>query len=189
MAYLHTLPSKKNIVLFFYDGNISHDIAFGNLLTSGDLLANRLTLPFNREEGCSSHIAVDGETFGDHHKFGEMALAYCFLKLEKEKNIKICIYAHYLEKTNIISEVWNFMKILRGAVHMGLEGGAEIAGAVSITKSSLESKMERIFKKSAGLLRMGIIPLYEKKMAMFVKDPWAVRDKYIDLILIDLKKK
>src|SRR5262249_3768047 len=77
--YVVRLPSGKRITLFFYDGPISQAIAFENLLERGDNLASRLMSAFS--EGSRAwpelvHIATDGETYGHHHKRGDMALAY-----------------------------------------------------------------------------------------------------------------
>ncbi len=77
--YLCRLPSKKEIVIFFYDGPISQDIAFGGLLNNGEAFAHRLVQAFPKEphESKMVHIATDGETYGHHHRFGNMALSYC----------------------------------------------------------------------------------------------------------------
>jgi alpha-amylase/alpha-mannosidase (GH57 family) len=78
-AYFCDLPSGKKINLFFYDGPISQELAFGNLLKSGENLANRLVDTFNPDDKSAqiANIATDGETYGHHQKHGDMALAYC----------------------------------------------------------------------------------------------------------------
>jgi alpha-amylase/alpha-mannosidase (GH57 family) len=79
VPYLCRLPSGRSISLFFYDGPISQDIAFGGLLDRGENLAGRLLSAFveNGEQHQLVHIATDGETYGHHHKYGDMALCYC----------------------------------------------------------------------------------------------------------------
>ncbi len=64
--YLCRLPSGKEITLFFYDGPISQELGFGNLLENGENFANRLVGTFaeNRDEAQMVHIATDGETYG-----------------------------------------------------------------------------------------------------------------------------
>src|SRR5438093_12299420 len=72
-------PGKKTqINVFFYDGPISRALAFENLLEKGENLANRLLGAFsdNREWPQLVHIATDGETYGHHRAYGDMALAY-----------------------------------------------------------------------------------------------------------------
>ena len=71
MPYLCALPSGRTIVIFFYDGPVSQDIAFGGLLTNGINFANRLTGTFddNTDQPQIVHIATDGETYGHHHHY------------------------------------------------------------------------------------------------------------------------
>ena len=77
--YIQTLPSGKKITIIFYQGSIAHDIAFGGLLNSGDRFAETLMrLVSDKKEPCLVTIATDGETYGHHHRYGEMALARAF---------------------------------------------------------------------------------------------------------------
>ena len=85
--YLCRLPSGRTMALFFYDGPISHDLAFGNLLANGELFAKRLVAGFSADAKGPElvHIATDGETYGHHHRFGDMALAYALRYIERER--------------------------------------------------------------------------------------------------------
>ncbi|HEU4521792.1 MAG TPA: glycoside hydrolase, partial [Thermoanaerobaculia bacterium] len=78
MAYLCPLPSGRSIHVFFYDGPISRAVAFENLLARGESFAHRLTGAFDpaRKHPQIVTIATDGETYGHHHRYGDMALAY-----------------------------------------------------------------------------------------------------------------
>src|SRR5487761_2214951 len=68
----------REIALFVYDGPLATGVAFGRLLEHGDLLARALA-PDSAVDGFSlASVATDGETFGHHHKFGEMAMARAF---------------------------------------------------------------------------------------------------------------
>ncbi|HYE72224.1 MAG TPA: glycoside hydrolase, partial [Blastocatellia bacterium] len=99
MPYLCRLPSGSTISLFLYDGPISQSIAFEGLLMNGEILANRLLGAFTEQtQSQLVHIATDGETYGHHHRYGDMALAYCLRFLESHGLAKITIYGEYLEK-------------------------------------------------------------------------------------------
>src|ERR1019366_3017680 len=81
--YLVRFKSGASISVFFYNGPASRAIAFEGLLNSGDNLCARLKSSF--KEGTQPqlvHVATDGESYGHHHKHGEMALAYALLLLE-----------------------------------------------------------------------------------------------------------
>ena len=73
-AYLFRSPSGRAISLFFYDGPISQAVAFEKLLDNGEKFATRLLSGFSdgRQDAQIVNIATDGETYGHHHKHGEM---------------------------------------------------------------------------------------------------------------------
>ena len=94
-AYLAKLPSGKRINLFFYDGPISRAVAFEQLLNSGEEFANRLKSGFSdrRDWPQLMHIATDGETYGHHHRHGDMALAYALDRIEADPSMRLPITA------------------------------------------------------------------------------------------------
>ena len=98
-AYRCNLPSGKSIALFFYDGPVSQGIAFSDTLSSGEKFASRLLGTYNAgDEAQLMHIATDGETYGHHQKFAEMALAYCLKKVEETSGVELTVYGEFLEK-------------------------------------------------------------------------------------------
>jgi alpha-amylase/alpha-mannosidase (GH57 family) len=99
-AYVCHLPSGKSINIFFYDGAIAQDLAFGDMLTNGENFANRLLNAFDKGEENSQlvNIATDGETYGHHHTHGDMALAYCIHHIKNNDFAKITVYGEFLEK-------------------------------------------------------------------------------------------
>jgi len=104
--YLCQLLSGRSIALFFYDGPISHDVSFVNLLDNGEDFANRLLSTFSENQYPQIvNIATDGETYGHHHKYGEMALTYCLHYIESNNLARITIYGEYLDKFPPLYEV------------------------------------------------------------------------------------
>lgn len=72
----YTTRSGRTIVLVVYDGPLSHQVAFGPLITNGDLWAEAIAARHpDGSEPVLTTIATDGETYGHHHAYGEMALA------------------------------------------------------------------------------------------------------------------
>ncbi len=105
--YICHLPSGQQIVLFFYNGKLAGDIAFGQLLNDGKNMADAFRAVFDKEnlEPQLAHIATDGETFGHHHRFGEMALAYCLHEMERDSEISLLPYGAFIGKYPILREV------------------------------------------------------------------------------------
>lgn len=95
--YVVKLPSGKSISVFFYDGNLSQAVAFEGLLRDGENFWNRLSGVADYGGGLLS-IGTDGETYGHHFQFGEMALAYVLSQgINKRDNISLINYGEYLE--------------------------------------------------------------------------------------------
>ena len=98
MAYRLRLPSNRTINIFFYDGPISHGVAFEGLLDNGEKLAERLLGAFSEKRAWPElvHIATDGETYGHHHHRGEMALTYALDHIQSKELAEITCYGQYL---------------------------------------------------------------------------------------------
>ena len=98
MPYRLFLPSGGSIDLFFYDGPVSQAVAFERLLARGERFAGRLVQAFDPRSDAPQlvHIATDGETYGHHHAFGDMALAYALQTIERQGQARLTNYAEYL---------------------------------------------------------------------------------------------
>lgn len=99
-AYRVRLPSGRSIAAFFYDGGRSRAIAFEGLLNSGEAFYNRLASGFsaNSQEAQLVHVATDGESYGHHHRYGDMALAWMLQHIEQVEGIELTNYGEFLEK-------------------------------------------------------------------------------------------
>ena len=98
-AYRISLPSGRTMALFFYDGPISRAVAFEGLLNNGEVFAKRLLSAYSpgRDWPELAHIATDGESYGHHHRYGEMALTYALHRIEEQGWARITNYGEYLE--------------------------------------------------------------------------------------------
>jgi alpha-amylase/alpha-mannosidase (GH57 family) len=184
MAYLCVLPSRKRMSLFFYDGPISQDIAFGGLLSSGEAFGDRLLKVFNDQRDWPQivHIATDGETYGHHHRFGDMALAYCLHLIESQNLVKIINYGEYLEKHPPTHGVEIIDHSSWSCVH-GVERWKEDCGCNSGMHPGWNQAWRKPLREAMDWLRDTLAPLYENRSKEFLKDPWKARDEYIGVIL------
>src|SRR6202034_567575 len=102
--YLIRLKEGRTINVFFYDGPRSRAIAFEGLLNSGEGFAQRLMGGFKADgsEAQLVHVATDGESYGHHHKYGEMALAWVLHSLQNHRTdpdaVPLTNYGEFLEK-------------------------------------------------------------------------------------------
>jgi alpha-amylase/alpha-mannosidase (GH57 family) len=184
MPYLCKLPSERTIALFFYDGPISQDIAFGGLLENGESFAHRLLSAFleNREEPQLVHIATDGETYGHHHRLGDMALAYCLYYLEANNFATITNYGEYLEKYPPTHEVEIFENSSWSCIH-GVERWKNDCGCNSGMHHGWNQQWRAPLRGAMDWLRDNLTIIYEEHISPLVGDPWMLRDDYIEIIL------
>jgi alpha-amylase/alpha-mannosidase (GH57 family) len=184
MPYVCRLPSGRGIALFFYDGPISRDIAFGNLLRNGEDFAKRLVRGFSADGAGAElvHIATDGETYGHHHRFGDMALAYCLDYLETNKLAEITVYGDYLERFPPTHEAEIIERTAWSCGH-GVERWRSDCGDSSGAHPGWNQKWRTPLREAMDWLGAKAAGVYEKEMAPFSQDPWGVRDDYIRVIL------
>ncbi len=182
--YLCNLPSGRTIAVFFYDGPISRAVAFEGLLHNGEALANRVLGAFDRKETDDQlvHIATDGESYGHHHKFGDMALAYALHYIEQQGGAQLTVYGAYLEKHPPEYEVEIVENSSWSCMH-GVERWRDNCGCNSGGKPAWHQLWRAPLRQALDMLRDRAAKSYEREMSGYVKDPWALRDAYIDVIL------
>jgi alpha-amylase/alpha-mannosidase (GH57 family) len=182
--YLCRLPSGREIVLFFYDGPISRAVAFEGLLRSGDRFANRLLDTFHagRDWAQLGHIATDGETYGHHHRHGDMALARALRIIERRKDVELINYGAYLERHPPRWEAEIVENTSWSCVH-GVERWRSNCGCSTGGNPTWTQEWRGPLRAALDGLRDDLEGRYERAAARFVADPWAARDDYIDVIL------
>ncbi|MEO3994005.1 MAG: DUF3536 domain-containing protein [Desulfurococcaceae archaeon TW002] len=96
--YIYKTSSGRSIVLFFYDARLSHSVAFGDLLSNGDVFAKNILKAFSStDETELVTVATDGETYGHHKKYGHLALAYALRTIDEMGLAKITNFGKFLE--------------------------------------------------------------------------------------------
>ncbi|MEZ4960033.1 MAG: DUF3536 domain-containing protein [Saprospiraceae bacterium] len=181
--YLYFLPSGNSIALFFYDGNISQEVAFKGLLNSGRGFAERMVGVFDQnDEPQISHIATDGESYGHHHRFGEMALAHCIDYIEKGKLFNMTNYGEFLEKYPPAYEVQIHEESSWSCVH-GVERWRSDCGCNTGGQPGWNQAWRHPLREALDWLRDSLLPLFEKEAGSLVKDVWAARNDYINVLL------
>ncbi len=181
-AYRCTLPSGKTIALFFYDGIVSRHVAFERLLDSGERFLGRLLQGFSDERKHPElmHIATDGESYGHHHPFGDMALAYVLERLRHHPQIRLTNYGEFLE---LHPPEWE--------VEVRENSSWSCGHGIERWRSNCGCRMRGDWHQEwRGPLRRGFDQLKARLDALYVTrgrgcfpDVWAARDAYIRVLL------
>ena len=180
-AYTCNLPSGKKINLFFYDGKHSQGIAFNGYLNNGKHFANELMDAFDeRKEDQLVHVATDGESYGHHHKNGEMALAYCMDQIDKDADIQLTNYSQFLELVEVIYEVEINEDTSWSCAH-GIERWRSDCGCNTGGKPDWNQKWRSGLRESLDWLNNEFSAIFEKGMAVYSDDWWGLRIKYYEV--------
>ena len=182
--YLCRLPSGRTIALFFYDGPISHDIAFGDLLRNGEDLAKRLVATFSAAAGRAEivHIATDGESYGHHHRFGEMALAYALRHVEKNGLAEVTVYGDFLERFPPTDEVRIVENTSWSCCH-GVDRWRAGCACSSGAHAGWNQQWRAPLREAMTWLGTRAAEVFESGLGAFSPDPWRARDDYIRVVL------
>ena len=182
--YVEGSDKKKFIDLFFYDGAISKSVAFDFLLTDGEKFARRLLDGYSesRQRTQLVNIATDGESYGHHTKFGDMALSYVLGVKAKDLGFEITNYGQYLEMYPPEYEV-DIKPVSSWSCSHGVERWKDDCGCNTGAQPGWNQKWRKPLRDALDYLRDELIKLCSAEGAKYYKDFWDARNKYIDVIL------
>jgi alpha-amylase/alpha-mannosidase (GH57 family) len=182
-AYWCRLPNRERIALFFYDGGISHAIAFEDLLQNGEALFQRLLNGFVPQEPGPQlvNVATDGESYGHHRPFGDMALAYALHLLDEDPSVQLTTYGWFLSHFPPQYEVEINENTSWSCAH-GIERWRANCGC-RLNGPELQQAWRAPLREGLDALKVELDLLFESRGASLLKDPWKARDDYIQVIL------
>jgi alpha-amylase/alpha-mannosidase (GH57 family) len=183
-AYEVRLPSRRSLAVFFYDGPISRAVAFERLLERGERLADRLLGAFDDKRGHPQlvHIATDGETYGHHHRSGEMALAYALHHIESNGLATLTNYGEYLERHPPDLQVEVIDQTAWSCVH-GVGRWWRDCGCNSGGNPGWNQSWREPLRNALDWIRDAAAPRFETAARELLRDPWSARDDYVAVIL------
>jgi len=183
MPYLVKLASGRSMVVFFYDAPIAQAVAFERLLDNGERLVQRLTGAFdeNRQHDQLVNVATDGESYGHHFQYGDMALAFALSSIEQNPDIKLTVYGEFLEGHPPTHEVEIHQGSAWSCSH-GVGRWKENCGCNS-GRAGWNQEWRAPLRQALDWLRDRLVPLYEAEAGKILKAPWSARDDYIKVIL------
>lgn len=185
-AYRYYIKSdrSKYIDLFFYDGSISKSVAFDELLVDGNKFISRLKDGISniRDYNQLVHIATDGESYGHHTKFGDMALSYILKIKAKDEGFEITNYANYLEQEGVQYEV-DIKDVSSWSCAHGVGRWKEDCGCSTGGGYGWNQKWRKPLREALDYLRDELIKICEEQGSKYFKDFWQARNEYINVIL------
>jgi len=180
--YKCNLPNGESITLFFYDGDRSQAVAFKGILDDGKKFAEELISGFkDTEENQLVHIGTDGESYGHHHKNGDMALAYCLRYIENNQLAEITNFSKYLSEYAPTREVEIHENSAWSCAH-GVERWRSDCGCHTGGEPGWTQQWRQPLRDALDNLREQLAHVFEQETEPFLSNPWEVRNQYIEVI-------
>ena len=183
--FRHPDGSDRSLAVFFYNGPLARAIAFEKALTSSRGLVEK----FVRAKGPGDlvNVATDGETYGHHFKFGDLCLAHALGVEAPKAGFQITNYGEYLDLHPPEDEVeidngpngegtsWS---CAHGVGRWTRDCGCHTGGEPDCNQS-----WRTPLREALNFLRDDTAVKFENAAGDLLRDPWAARNDYIDVIL------
>ena len=178
------LPSGRSIALFFYHGGLAQQVAFGEALRNGRAFADMLldAGPARYFEPPILSVATDGETFGHHHKYGDMALASCLEEIEKSERGRLTVFGEYLQNHPPTGEIRIVENSSWSCVH-GVERWRSDCGCSAHSRPGWGQGWRKPLREALDGLRDGLSGLFGERAGEFFSDPREARNRYVEVLL------
>lgn len=170
------------IDIFFYDGPISRDMGFSDVVYNSHHFAGRIGAAVRGDHRPAQLISVatDGETFGHHKKGTEKTLAYAFIGEFPNHGWTVTNFAHYLSLNPPTWEV-ELKSVTAWSCAHGVDRWQDDCGCGG-EGGVWHQKWRRPLRDALNWLRDQLIEVYEEYGKQLFSDPWQARDEYIQVI-------
>ncbi|MEZ4417922.1 MAG: DUF3536 domain-containing protein [Gemmatimonadota bacterium] len=172
---LYRTKSGREIALFAYDGDLARGVAFGELLSDAERWVARWVAPSDPRRLVS--IAVDGETFGHHHRFADLALAAALHHLAQRTDVRVENFASYLERHPPREEVTLIEPSAWSCAH-GVDRWRRECGCKMDPSSSTRQTWRTPLRDAVTWLAKELHSVFETEGVRHFVEPWRARDAY-----------
>jgi hypothetical protein len=169
----------RSIALFTYDGAISNGVAFGGLLHDARVWAERMVDP----DGSGARrplvaVATDGETFGHHHRFGEVALAWLLHNLEARGDVRVENFAAVLARHPAEHDVRLVAPSSWSCPHGVERWRSDCDCRLGPGQAGRPMRWRAALRDALDWLAGETHELFEREGKPLLGDPWRAREQY-----------
>ena len=175
--YRCVLPSSNEIALFFYEPQLAMDVAFRGALNNGVNFASTIEQrALSLDKDRLLHFATDGESYGHHHRHGEVALGFCLDRLQHSQ-VEITNYGAYLDSNPPTQDAKIVERSSWSCAH-GVGRWSENCGCV--IDPAMKGQQEWRADLRLVLTRLGDITrtLFMERCTALLTDPMEVRHRW-----------
>ncbi|MGF1457914.1 MAG: DUF3536 domain-containing protein [Leptolyngbyaceae cyanobacterium] len=173
--------TQRYIDIFFYDGPISRDMGFNDVLGSSQHFAGRVGQAIRGDHRAAQIIGVatDGETFGHHRGGAEKSLAYAVTREFPRWGWTVTNFAYYLHSN---PPTWEAVlkPVTAWSCSHGVDRWQDDCGCGG--GGTWHQQWRRPLRDALDWLRDQLVDIFEQYGSRYFKDPWAARDAYVAVI-------
>ena len=175
----HSDGSGRSIAVFFYDGTLAQTLAFDPATADAHVLLERISAA-RSSEGALIHAALDGETFGHHHQFGELGLAYALFQAAADRDLEPINYATWLADHPPVDDV----EVVGGegtawSCSHGVGRWYRDCGCATDSQPGWTQSWRTPLREALDLVRDAAIEAFETRGRELLRSPWLAREDYI----------
>ncbi|NLD36554.1 MAG: DUF3536 domain-containing protein [Desulfatiglans sp.] len=184
--YRYFLPEDRSLYIdiFFYNGPLSKAIAYEKLLGSGEIFLRKIMEAYPSETNTPALVsmATDGESYGHHFKFGEMALTWVLDTVKHQGDISITNYGEFLEMCPPEKEVMIIENSAWSCAH-GVERWRSNCGCSISQHPGWTQSWRAPLREGLDWLNMRLSKIFERETKGLLKDTVKTRNDYITVLM------
>ncbi|MGH7581765.1 MAG: DUF3536 domain-containing protein [Gemmatimonadales bacterium] len=163
----------RELAIFVYDAAAANDVAFGDALLDADRWAGRLAGDPGDGDVSIRSLATDGETFGHHHRWGDLALAALIDRAASGSRLALTNFAALL-RSDPPREVVRVVSPSSWSCPHGVERWRRDDGCRfdPATSQQWRAPLRAAFDRLAAATAAAIHRTWPRNAG----DPWALRD-------------
>lgn len=183
--YLHPDGSGRSIAVFFYDGQIARGIAFEGLLASSHGLLGACARAARGGAQIVS-VATDGESYGHHFRFGDRCIAYALAVEAGRFGLRVTNYGEFLDgqepEHEVLVKAGPDGEGTAWSCAHGLGRWTRDCGCNASAPGGWNQRWREPLRAAFDLLCDDLAPKFEEAGGRLLRDPWAARDEYVELL-------
>jgi alpha-amylase/alpha-mannosidase (GH57 family) len=175
----------KGVDIVFYDGGLSHAIAFELQGMSSEGFVDRVVEA--APDGGLVVVAADGETFGHHHPYGDRFLAYALAAEAPKRHVEVTSIGEWLRQrppdggedgdrtTGVVTSAWS--------CGHGVGRWREDCGCSTGGEPGWDQRWRAPLRRALDVVRDAVDEVYERRGSVVFGDREAARDDYVRVLL------
>ena len=165
LAYLVRVDDERTITVVFGHRELSHAVAFGDVIEDGTQLADTMMDELHDTDGVVL-IVADGETYGHHHRFADLGYAWAVRRLARDHHVETAV-GEWLATHEPTHEV-ELAQVSAWSCAHGVERWRSDCGCVTGEEPGFQLSWRRPLREALDWLREELGARVDERLARLV---------------------